>query len=473
MRHLWPQTIVGRAVLVLFLALAVSNLLGLAIYVKDRSDALTAAGGRHVAERIAAIATAVDEAPTRTRPQLVASMRGAGLHVTWSEDSAVADTIGADWRLPFVRAALRDFLGDIDSSRIRIAYRQTTARELWGERPPRRGFGRGSMHRRHMMFQGPAGPLLHISLQLGDQSWLNFVAPFVRFKPFWSASFFPFIVATALVVIAVSVWAVRRAAAPLALFAQAAERLGLDVNAPAVSEAGPREVNRAARAFNDMQRRLQSLIRDRTQMLAAISHDLRTPITRLRLRAEFVDDAQQQAKMLADLEEMEAMIAATLAFARDDHTQEARRPVDLAGMLQSLCDDRSDAGGAAAYEGPDKLIYTGRPTALKRAFANLIDNAIHYGSKAAVRLEGGGGGITVRIEDDGPGLPEGELEMAFQPFYRVEASRSRETGGTGLGLAVVRSVVRAHGGEVTLANRDAGGLTATVTLPDGEGGGGN
>jgi len=483
MRRLWPQTIVGRAVLVLLVALGVSNLLGLAIYAKDWADALTKAGGSHIAQRIAAIAAVIENTPVAARPRVVASLRGAGLYVAWSPQSALDDSIAVDWRLPVVRAALKDYLGNIDPKRIRLAYREADPGELRREWETGRGFMPGmlgmpgmggmggAMHLRHMESRWLSGPFLHISLQLDDKSWLNFVAPFLRLEPLWSTSFFPIILTITLVVIVVSVWAVRRAAAPLALFADAAERLGLDVNAPAVAEQGPREVTLAARAFNGMQRRLQTLIRDRTQMLAAISHDLRTPITRLRLRAEFVGDEQQQAKMLTDLEEMEAMIAATLAFARDDYAQEARRPVDLAGMLQSLCDDRTDAGQAADYEGPEKLTYTGRPVALKRALGNLIDNAIKYGNRASVRLRTDRGQITVTVDDDGPGLPDEEIKKIFRPFYRVEGSRSRETGGTGLGLAVVRSVVRAHGGEVTIANREGGGLRATVTLPDGEGGG--
>ncbi len=269
----------------------------------------------------------------------------------------------------------------------------------------------------------------------------------------------------ALVVTVLSVWAVRRSTAPLALFAWAAERLGRDVNAPDLPEDGPREVHRAAKAFNDMQRRLRRMISDRTQMLAAISHDLRTPITRLRLRAEFVDDAEQRAKMLGDLEEMEAMIAATLAFARDDGTDEPRKILDLAVLVQSACHDAVDVGREVVYTGTARAAYSGRPLALKRVLANLIDNAVRYGGRARVALEVSAERFVISVEDDGPGIPESELERVFAPFYRLDASRSRDTGGTGLGLAVVRSIVRGHGGDVLLSNRAEGGLRVTVSLP--------
>ena len=187
-------------------------------------------------------------------------------------------------------------------------------------------------------------------------------------------------------------------------------------------------------------------------MLAAISHDLRTPITRLRLRAELIDDAEQQAKMLADLDQMEQMIAATLAFARDEAVDEASVRFDLAAMLQSLADDISDTNGQASYTGPDKLEWTGRPGALKRAFQNLADNAIKYGQRADISLSDSEGKLVITFEDDGPGIPENERVRVFDPFYRIDPSRNRDTGGVGLGLAVTRSVVRAHGGDISFQN---------------------
>ncbi|NOZ42747.1 MAG: HAMP domain-containing protein [Alphaproteobacteria bacterium] len=269
----------------------------------------------------------------------------------------------------------------------------------------------------------------------------------------------------AIVVTILSVWAVRRSTAPLALFAWAAERLGRDVNAAYLPEDGQREVHRAAKAFNEMQRRLRGLINDRTQMLAAISHDLRTPITRLRLRAEFVDDPEQREKMLTDLEQMEQMIAATLAFAREDNADEPGKTLDLTGLVQSICDDASDMGHDVSCRGIHSASFSGRPLALRRAFTNLVDNALKYGGRLRVNIDVSPKYFVITLEDDGPGIPDDEIERVFEPFYRVETSRSRETGGTGLGLAVVRGVIRGHGGEVTLSNRPEGGLCVTVTLP--------
>ena len=482
--RLIPRTIVGRTVLVLLIGLTVSHLISVGIYSGDRRLASTVAGGQQVAERIAAIAQVVENAPEPTRPQLVRSLWGPGFSVTWSSESLLGPE-SRDWQARVIRSALADYLEGVAPERIRVAYREAAAEmrwlslypeETWGDpwvamqlHMGRTVAGQPSMpfprQMGRVMQAWQSGQILEVSLQLSDGSWLNFATPAQRWQPFWRSQFFLSIVLMTGAVIILSVWAVRRSTVPLALFASAAERLGMDMDAPALDEEGPLEVQRAARAFNEMQRRLRTFIKDRTKMLAAISHDLRTPITRLRLRAEFVDDPEQQKKMLADLEQMEAMISATLSFARDDAADEPRKPFDLAVLLQDLCDDAADAGQSVAYEGKSKLTYTGRPLALKRVFSNLIDNAVKYGDGARVDLATTGDGVTVMVEDEGPGIPEDELDNVFAPFYRLERSRSRETGGVGLGLAAVRSIVRGHGGEVTLANRRDGGLRAEVNLP--------
>jgi signal transduction histidine kinase len=235
-------------------------------------------------------------------------------------------------------------------------------------------------------------------------------------------------------------------------------------------EDGPREVATAARAFNTMAERIRRFVGDRTQMVAAIGHDLKTPITRLKLRAELLDDDEQRRKILADLEEMEAMIGATLAFARDDAAAEPSVMVDLAALCRTVLDEATDAApemaDAITYDGPEHLTVRARPVALKRALANLVGNALAYGGAARLTLaEAAPGQLRIVIEDDGPGVPEYELEGVFQPFRRLETSRNRETGGSGLGLPIARNILRAHGGDVVLRNRPKGGLAAVMTLP--------
>ncbi|MFY7781014.1 MAG: sensor histidine kinase, partial [Tagaea sp.] len=206
-------------------------------------------------------------------------------------------------------------------------------------------------------------------------------------------------------------------------------------------------------------------VEDRTRMLAAVSHDLRTPLTRLRLRAESIPDAEERAKAQNDIVEMEKMIAETLAFARADAMESAPERFDLAALAQTLVDERVDLGRDSTYEGRSSLIFEGRAGALKRALANLIDNALTYGERAAVALREFPDRIEIAVADEGPGIPLDQIEQVFRPFYRIEASRSRETGGAGLGLAVARDIAIAHGGEVRLANRPLRGLEATFVLP--------
>jgi signal transduction histidine kinase len=251
----------------------------------------------------------------------------------------------------------------------------------------------------------------------------------------------------------------------LGLLAGAADRLGRDVAAEPLAEVGTSEMQRAARAFNHMQERLRRLVESRTQMLAALSHDLRTPLTLLRLRAEEVADGEERDKMLATIGEMDAMIGTTLAFARDEGRAEPRRRADVAALLGSVVDDMADTGLPVTMAPAAPLIHECQPGALKRAITNLLDNAVKYGQRARAAITATAKAIEITIDDDGPGIPDAELKRVFQPFYRVEDSRSRDTGGTGLGLAIAQAIVQAHGGELTLANRPGGGLRACISLP--------
>jgi signal transduction histidine kinase len=320
----------------------------------------------------------------------------------------------------------------------------------------------------HFAADGPSGFVA--SMRLPDGEWLNIRAQLPRARPWHSETFLLAFIAMTAAGVGLILWAVTRLTRPVRVLAEAAERLGRDVNAPPLDETGPSEVATAAHAFNTMAARIRRYVADRTQMLAAIGHDLRTPITRLRLRAEFMEDDEQRRKMLADLDEMEQMIAATLTFARDDASAEPSISLDLAALCRTVADEAADArpehAEAIGYEGPERLALRARPVALKRAIANLVSNAVAYGGAARIRLEAPERGLVrLAIEDDGPGIPERELEAVFAPFRRLEESRNRETGGTGLGLPIARNILRAHGGDVVLRNRSGGGLTAVVTLP--------
>ncbi|MBF0354025.1 MAG: HAMP domain-containing protein [Alphaproteobacteria bacterium] len=454
-KRFWPTSILGRAMAVLAIGLLLSHLAALALYSGNREEALTTLGGRQTAERIVGLATAMSDAPPSQREQLARSMSRHGFFVSWSTEPYVAREHARGFS-----AIIAGELGRLagPSMDVRVQPSNEGPQGMLGN-APWGGPGRGPMHefshQRSFM----------ISLKLADGSWLNAVIKGEPPDTLWRGRFLMGFAATTLITLLLAAWAVSRAVRPLRLFAGAAERLGTDMAAPPLDESGPAEVKKAAHAFNRMQERLRRFVDDRTRMLAAISHDLRTPLTRMRLRAEFVDDEETRAKMLADLDEMEAMIGATLAFARDSAKAEDRRPIDLAQLLSGLATDMQETGRKATFLGPEAAPFTGAPIALKRAFSNLVDNAIAYGGGADISLTAHSDRYEISIADEGPGIPEDLQERVFAPFFRIEGSRSRETGGVGLGLSVARDILRGHGGDISLANRQEGGLRVTVSLP--------
>lgn len=255
----------------------------------------------------------------------------------------------------------------------------------------------------------------------------------------------------------------RRLARPFEQLADAAERVGRDPAGAAPAVRGPLEVVRAADAMAGMQQRLRAYVADRTQMLGAIAHDLRTPLMRLAFRAEALPPPAR-APIAADIAEMEAIMQATLDFARAD-SPPVRQPLEIRSLVEKLCEDLAATGSPVTAVGGVPAVVAGDPVQLRRLLGNLISNAITYGGSAEVTTAVTEAMVTVDVEDSGPGIPAAELEHVFDPFYRLESSRSRATGGTGLGLAVVRSIARAHGGEVRLENRAGGGLRARLSLP--------
>lgn len=302
-------------------------------------------------------------------------------------------------------------------------------------------------------------------IQLNDGSWLMFSSA-VRS---WGMDAGPrdliglvlMLISTSLV----ALFATRHLARPLQQFAQGARRFGVDFRAPPIEPVGPHEIRQAILAFNAMQAQLQHFIKDRTQVLAAISHDLRTPLTRMRLRGEFIEDPEQQQRLFRDVDEMHAMINSALEFFRDDARLEQATQLDLVALLQTQIDDYRDRAIDITFNGPPRLVYSGRPLGLRRVMGNLLDNAIKYGGEPEIVLEQGAQQLTLRVLDRGPGIAADFLEQVFEPFFRLEQSRNKSTGGVGLGLSSARAIVREHGGQLTLHNREGGGLEARMELP--------
>ena len=304
-------------------------------------------------------------------------------------------------------------------------------------------------------------------IELTDKSWLLYRAT----DRSWGLDELPRnVIILALMIVSslvVAFFATRYLARPLERFAQGARRFGKDFNAPPIPVVGPHDLRQAILAFNATQAQLKHFLNDRTQMLAAISHDLRAPLTRMRLRGEFIDDAELQAKLFKDVDEMQAMVDAALQFFRDDARLEPTTAFDLGELLSTVVDDFKDAGVDIGLSGPRRCVYVGRPVGIKRVVVNLVENAVKYGREPQVQLEVDDEQLVMRVLDRGPGIAEPLQARVFEPFFRIEGSRNKDTGGVGLGLPAARAIVLEQGGSVTLSNRKGGGLEVTVTLPVG------
>jgi signal transduction histidine kinase len=442
-RRFVPDSILGWLVLILIAGLAASQALTALAHNMDRNEAIVEIEDLRAAERVATFATFLQHTAAVLRPSIAGSFSGPSMTVEVGNRSNVPEDAVVDRRLDHLARAISERLHGNDWQELRVAHTAPTEdQKAKGQMP------------------------IRTSIALRDGVWINFEFAAIESLPLASFRVVAWTVFSIVLVLGLSFYAFHRVTRPLASLTRAAESLGRSGRTETLQETGASEVRRAARAFNEMQGRIRRLIEDRMQMVAAISHDLRTPITRLKLRAEFVDDPDEREKMLRDLDEMETMIRETLALSREDANPEPRVRLALARLLADSVEglehvtleiDPDLAKGAATIEA--------QPIALKRAVANLIENAVVYGKRAEVRLAQTPEDFEIRIEDEGPGIPETEFERVFRPFYRLEASRNRDSGGAGLGLAIARSVVRSHGGDIVLENRPEGGLRATISLP--------
>jgi signal transduction histidine kinase len=463
--RLVPDSIAGWMVATIVAGLVASQLLSLAVHYRERDAVMAALESFRIGERVADAINQIRRTPPDRRAEAAQRLTGPTMWVEWGPESALA-TEGRDWRVDMLKAAVSRELEEGAWRRLRIAEIDPAGlREV--SLPRQTGALRGSGRLAEIARRLDAGPNFEIAVQLTDGSWLNFVVPFVGSLSYWSVELVAALALLIVIVIVLSLLAIRYITAPLSALARAAEQFGVNIDAAALPARGSREIRATIAAFNEMRQRIKRFLEDRMQMMAAISHDLRTPITRLRLRAEFIEDEEQQRKMLTDLDEMEAMISAVLSFAREEIVVEPQQALDLAALLDDICTQMRLQGHPVALALGDPIAFVGRPSALRRCFTNLVANALKYGGVARVSVERRGEDSVVVIEDDGPGIPEIEQERVFRPFYRLELSRSRDTGGTGLGLTVARTVARAHGGDIVLQNRAEGGLRVIVTLPTG------
>lgn len=393
-----------------------------------------------IVDQAVAIVRVLQGAPPALRPRLANAASYPGFTVRWLPDASSLPAANEDTTFRSGRAKIRSLLPRQDARALGYEPSDTDA-------------------------QGHPLGYYALAIDLPDRSWVLFIAqtrswglqPGARYA--LTAGF------VLLCSLAVAALASRRLARPMERFARQAQRFGRDVDAPAMDITGPVEIRVAAQAFNDMQERVQRYVTARTELLAAISHDLRAPLTRMRLRGEFIADAEQQRKLFRDVDEMQAMVDASLRFFRDDSEREPTTRFKLSELISTVVDDLRDEGHDVAFEERPGITYTGRPLALRRALSNVVGNALKYGVRAHVTLNVTTDAVEIDVDDEGPGIVPELREAVFRPFYRIESSRNRATGGVGLGLAAARSALRAHGGDVVLSSADTGGLRARLILP--------
>lgn len=447
MRHLWPRSLFGRLVLVLVIGLIVAQIAATFLSLHERDQALVTFGDQQFVQRDADAVHLMENLPAADRAQVASILTSPRLTVM-----LIASGGEPPGALP----------PDANAADFQAKLRQ----QLPGHKV------RGYMlhvpvprHERSAPFEVGYRTRSITQVQLSDGSWVRMD----YLRPLQLAGWpYPLLVDIGVLLIAVillSLIAVRWVTRPLSSLSHAASELGRNIRRPPLPETGPTEVRHAARAFNEMQTRLVGYIEDRTRLLTAISHDLKTPITRLRLRAELLEDEKLKAKFIHDLHDMEHMTNATLDFLRGLDVSEAPQPLDLMALLESVQADAEETGQAVTLSGRVHGTFAGRPQALRRCLENLVSNAVRYGGRADVHVEAGAAAVVIRVRDAGPGIPEDQLENVFEPYYRLDDSRSREHGGNGLGLGIARNIAVLHGGTLTLHNHPQGGLEAVLKLP--------
>jgi signal transduction histidine kinase len=449
--RLLPRSLFGRIVLILAGGLLAVQLITTAIAISDRNALVFRTGANQAATRIGDVVRTMSAANPAERTRIMRAISTETLKVNYGKPAGSDSAAGEESELT---ATARDALAlalqpgvgfkVIDARPVYLRPDSWYAREF-GERP---------------------GVRMYATVLLGDGVWITVESIDPARETQWIIRMFRNLAIVDGAMVILCFFAVRLVTRPLSLLASAAEDLGRNIDRPPLPEHGTNELVRASRALNVMQDRLKRYVDTRVKVLAAMSHDLKTPITRMRLRAEMLDDAHIKAKFTKDLDELQQMVGSTLDYMRGlAEGGEAVQPIDVSALISSLKEDAEEAGHTVTVSGDARNPVMGRAQALKRCLQNLIDNALAYGRRADITLREESGALNIAITDDGPGIPEGDIERVFEPFYRVEGSRNRNTGGSGLGLSIARNIAQAHGGSVRLRNLSRGGLEATLRIP--------
>jgi signal transduction histidine kinase len=447
------RSMAGRVFLILLCGIVVSASLTWWLAVSERQRAITQLREARALEQAEQFVRTLDEIAPAERHAFVRSTRRFGLGV----ELLRAEDVKEEAETP------KDGLGKALSEQLGTPYRVLSVPVHSSDCPPQRG------RRARIEDHSERAECEVLRVRLQDASEIRITAFAPRGAPPPRPDFNLYLIFFLGSIAALAYLVARITTRPLRQLAEAANDLGKDIDHPPLPQKGTTEIMQATAAFNAMQERIKGHIRQRTHMLAAITHDLQTPLTRLRLRLEKVSDPELKNKLIEDLSQTQALVREGLELARSMDSNEPTQPLDIDSLLDSVCADAIDAGQSVTLQGKARTSVLAHPTALRRCLANLVDNAVNYGGSAeiTVRCEGGEhkGHVYISIADRGPGIPIDQLQKVFEPFYRLETSRSRETGGTGLGLTIARNIITQHGGSIRLANRREGGLEVVLSLP--------
>ena len=451
---LLPHSLFGRIALILVGGLVAVQLFTTAMHISERYDLVVRNGAARAAARIGDVVGVLNAVTPAQRPRILHAMADATLKLN---DGKPADGEPS-------AAEKETELNRVTREALALALGPGTQFRVIGAQPVH--LNPESWYARE--FGERAGIRVHAAVMLDDGTWVTAESTDPPRTTTWFTRLLRNLAIVDGVMLVLLFFAVRLATKPLSVLARAAEELGRNIERPPLPETGAVELARASRALNTMQDRLKRYVDTRVKILAAMSHDLKTPITRMRLRAEMLDDAHIKAKFIKDLDELQHMVGSTLDYMRGlADGGETLQPIDVTALISSLKEDAEEAGHTITISGDACSPVMGRAQALKRCLQNLIDNALAYGRRADITLRDEGGALNIAISDDGPGIPEDDIERVFEPFYRVEGSRNRSSGGSGLGLSIARNIAQAHGGSVRLRNLARGGLEATLRIPRG------
>ncbi len=458
-----PRSLSSRLVILFVGGLILAQVVSLSILLQDRGEFLARASGMQSVMRVIDIAQLLDSSDGAERERIIRVLRSPqlriGLHATAPQTTTNA--VDPSPQETVFLSMLRHKLGR--DREIWVTIRARSPENLRAAPAMEHGVRRARPEGRSVSPLGPSALVAHVKLL--DGVWLSVDSTLEPQAVSWPYRALLSALVLLLAVIGLAWYGVRWVTRPLKTFAQAAEKLGENIDRAPLPEKGLTEVVSAARALNEMQARLSKYLSDRTRILTAMSHDLKTPITRMRLRAELLEHEVTQAKFKQDLAELESMVSGTLDYMRGVQDGEPLAAIDINFLLKSLQSDSLELGHVAQIVGQAGDDFVCRPQSLKRCLANLIENAVKYGQVAHVQVIDSETMLQIVIEDEGPGVPAAELGMLFEPFYRVEASRSRDTGGTGLGLSIARSIAVLHGGTLQADNTEHRGLRLTLNLP--------